>query len=423
MTLSVYHRTFLVAHPGARMNYAVPRILSSAGLLDRVYTDFCATSNWSRFLRRVPDRFRPKFLQLFLARNLKNIPDDKITAFNLHGLHCQYRVRMAKTPAERTRTYLWSGSKFCQKILSKGFGNAAAVYTFNSSGLELLQAAQRKGLLAVMEQTIAPKRVECELVASEAERFPGWEAAEGHDELAVKMIDREGAEWQATDVIICGSEFVREGIVRCGGPAEKCVVVPYGVDMLSPQRGEGSRSPDEVASINLQPSTLNRPLRVLTVGAVGLRKGSPYVLQAARRLKGQAQFRMVGTLAVTLQTQAQLREHLELIGRVPRNEVRQHFEWADVFLLPSVCEGSATVSYEALAYGLPVICTPNTGSVVRDGVDGFIIPMRDVDAIQDRLERLASDIDLRVYMSAKARERAEEFTLAAYGRRLVSALS
>jgi glycosyltransferase involved in cell wall biosynthesis len=132
---------------------------------------------------------------------------------------------------------------------------------------------------------------------------------------------------------------------------------------------------------------------------------------------------MVGTLAVTLQTQAQLREHLELIGRVPRNEVRQHFEWADVFLLPSVCEGSATVSYEALAYGLPVICTPNTGSVVRDGVDGFIIPMRDVDAIQDRLERLASDIDLRVYMSAKARERAEEFTLAAYGRRLVSALS
>src|SRR5208283_380502 len=111
------------------------------------------------------------------------------------------------------------------------------------------------------------------------------------------------------------------------------------------------------------------PLRVLTVGTVGLRKGSPYVLEAAKQLTGKAVFRMVGGIGVTREAETQLREHLELTGAVSRNEIAKHFEWADVFLLPSICEGSATVTYEALAHGLPVICTPNTGSVVRDGME------------------------------------------------------
>src|SRR5262249_11308352 len=97
------------------------------------------------------------------------------------------------------------------------------------------------------------------------------------------------------------------------------------------------------------------------------------------------------------------------------------YAWADVFLLPSVCEGSATVTYEALAAGLPVVCTPNTGSVVRDGVDGFIVPVGDVDAIVERLERLA-DPSLRAEFSVRARGRAAEFTLDAYRRRLLAAL-
>ena len=101
----------------------------------------------------------------------------------------------------------------------------------------------------------------------------------------------------------------------------------------------------------------------------------------------------------------------------------EHYSWADVFLLPSLCEGSATVIYEALAHGLPVICTPNTGSVVRDGMDGFIVPIRDAATTAARLEQLAGDRELRTWMGANARQRASEFTVAAYGRRLLAALS
>ena len=78
---------------------------------------------------------------------------------------------------------------------------------------------------------------------------------------------------------------------------------------------------------------------------------------------------------------------------VPRSEVIRHYEWADIFLLPSLCEGSATSTYEALTAGLPVVCTPNCGSVVRHGTEGYLVPIRDPGAISDRLEALATDAE------------------------------
>jgi glycosyltransferase involved in cell wall biosynthesis len=97
-----------------------------------------------------------------------------------------------------------------------------------------------------------------------------------------------------------------------------------------------------------------------------------------------------------------------------------HYGWADVFVLPSLCEGSATVCYEALASGLPVITTPNAGSVVRDGIDGFIVPIRDAEAIAARLEMLISDPRILDQMSGNAALRAAEFTVKKYGERLLS---
>jgi glycosyltransferase involved in cell wall biosynthesis len=161
---------------------------------------------------------------------------------------------------------------------------------------------------------------------------------------------------------------------------------------------------------------------VLVLGAVGLRKGSPYVRAAAAQLKGKAIFRMVGAVNVLPKERAALSEAVELTGALPRSEVAEHLEWADIFLLPSLCEGSAGATYEALAAGLPVICTPNTGSVVRDGVEGFIVPIRNPEAIVEAIDQLARHPELRRTMADNARKRAAEFDLSSYGRRLVEAL-
>jgi glycosyltransferase involved in cell wall biosynthesis len=107
---------------------------------------------------------------------------------------------------------------------------------------------------------------------------------------------------------------------------------------------------------------------------------------------------------------------------VPRPEVVEHLRWADVFLLPSVCEGSATASYEALLAGKPVVATPNTGAPVRDGVDGLIVPVHDAATIADRLGALADDPDRVGRMQVAAAARATDLTVARYGERLLAAV-
>jgi glycosyltransferase involved in cell wall biosynthesis len=258
-----------------------------------------------------------------------------------------------------------------------------------------------------MEQVIAPLRFEISLLREEHQVFPDWQLAYWDDKNTAEFCAREEAEWGAADLILCGSEFVRDSIATCGGPANRGVIVPYGVDAelsFSPRMSHGG------------------PIRVLVVGAVGLRKGSPYVQAAAERLKNRAVFRMVGPLDTLPKVRATLSEAVELTGAVPRSEIGKHFAWADLFLLPSLCEGSATVTYEALAAGLPVICTPHAGSVVRDGIDGVIVPIRNADAIVEAVDRLNRHPDLRRAMAESAKRRAAEFDLRAYGRRLVAAL-
>jgi glycosyltransferase involved in cell wall biosynthesis len=110
------------------------------------------------------------------------------------------------------------------------------------------------------------------------------------------------------------------------------------------------------------------------------------------------------------------------LSQVPRSQIREEFRRADIFVLPTLAEGMALVHLEAMACGVPVITTSHCGSVVRDEVDGFIVPARDATALADRLQQLLEDRPLRMQMGASSRERAREFTWTRYGERLLTVL-
>ncbi len=395
----------MVAQIGARMHYAVPEIFQAAGCLDHFYTDVSAGAELQAISRLMPRTLQPQLFRRFVARTPR-VERAKTTALNPFGLAYALRRAMCRSPTQETAIDLWAGRRFCEQIVAKGFGAAGAVYVFNSAGLEIEIAAHERGLGIILEQTIAPRRIGAEVIAREAQKFPGWEPPSAQDELTETFAAREQAEWHKADLILCGSSFVRDGIAACGGPVERCLVLPYGVDNTPAARR------------TIRPGGR---LRVLSVGQVGLRKGSPYIAAAAKRMQRDAEFRLVGPVALAPAAQADMARHVTLTGSVPRAELHAHYRWADVFLLPSLHEGSATVVYEALAAGLPVICTHNTGSIVTDGREGFIIPVCDADAIVDRLTRL-QDPGLRETMSKQALATALRGSVGAYGERLLAAL-
>jgi len=403
-----------VAQLGARMHYAVPRILHEHGLLERFYTDLHSKNAVLDVVRKLPSFLFSGSVESLLDRVPRGVPRRKITSFPRLGLAYFFRRKTARTGQALQNAHLWMGQAFNQKVIRSEGKSPDGYYVFNTAGLEILEHARQTNRTGILEQTIAPLEVEKRILKEEARRHPEWTDTRNFGRYNhVRMVEREQREWEEADQILCGSAFVADGIAKCGGPREKCTIVPYGVELKPVVRSKSLGSLEKEA---------DRPLRVLTVGTVGLRKGIPYVYRAAKELEEAAQFRVVGPVNIPPPAVAKLKKCAEVTGSVPRTEVPDHYSWADVFLLPSLCEGSATVCYEALRHGLPVVTTPNAGSIVRDEKEGFIVPIRDGRATAEALKRFIEDRALLQSMSESAKMRARKGSLKAYANRLLDAL-
>jgi glycosyltransferase involved in cell wall biosynthesis len=395
------------------MHYAVPALLHRAGMLERLYTDLCADAGWLRHVARlVPRHAAPVALKRLLGRHAPGVPAQKIVSFTRFGVSRFLKAARAVSHGQRLRHYAAQNARFGELVLRHGLGEADALYAFNAAAVEMARAARQRGLWVVLEQTSAPQAHYERLIAEERQRWRDWEPGSVEPDDWMALSQREQEEWQLADAIICGSAHVAECIRAEGGPAEKCTVVPYGI------RAEEFR-----AARTGRPET-PAPLRVLCVATVCLGKGIPYLMQAASMLpRTVAQVRLVGPVLFSDNATAQLRQVMDVAGAVPRSSIVKEYAAADVFVLPTLSEGSATVCYEALAACMPVITTPAAGAVVRDGVDGFIVPIRDPQAIAERLALLAADRAMLRQMSAAAAERAQQYTWDEYGRRLIAAVT
>ena len=149
---------------------------------------------------------------------------------------------------------------------------------------------------------------------------------------------------------------------------------------------------------------------VLFAGQISLRKGIPYLLEAFARVRHPGKHL---TLAGSVQDNVRElmtklpTEHVTFTGNLPQPEIAARMARSHVLALASVEEGLALVQGQALACGCPVVASVATGAedLFSDGVEGFIVPDRDTDALADRLQQLADDRTLRDRMSTAALER------------------
>jgi glycosyltransferase involved in cell wall biosynthesis len=370
---------FIVAQLGARMHYALPLIFHEAGMLERFYTDaYIGNKPWlERALGLVPAPLRPAGASRLLDRKEERIPPAKVTSFDAFGLRYARAQRRANGTAELTRIYADFGRRFCERIVARN-PDADAIWAFDGAALELFRWARQRGIRCVLEQTLAPRQVLCRLLLEESERWPGWEPGlelpPGPDALA----EREEEEWQLADRIVTGLSFVTDGIHQCGGPAHKCTVVAYGVDIAR-----------FLPAVPLTDQSCAGRLRVLFAGEVGLRKGTPYLLEALRQLgPDEVEARFAGRVALAPEKLAPYGEVATFLGPVPRSHMAALYRWADVLVMPSLSETGPVVVCEALAAGVYVITTPNARSVLSgDSAFGEIVPIRSVEAIAAALRR------------------------------------
>jgi len=265
-----------------------------------------------------------------------------------------------------------------------------ALIAISGSSLKAGRDVQARGGRFICDRGSSHQRYQERIVTEEYRRW-------GVDRTVadIRDIHREEQIYQVADAITVPSNFAARSFIESGLPAGKIHVIPYGVRLE-----QFKRTGDP---------PINR-FEVLYAGTVSLRKGFPYLLQAFAQLRSTTKrLRVAGAIHPDMKTLLGRlpQHHVEFLGPVPQERMSDLMSTSHLMVLPSIEEGLALVQGQALACGCPVLCSTNTGGedLFTDGIEGFIVPIRDVAALHDRMQRLTDDPALQSRMSEAALRR------------------
>ena len=258
------------------------------------------------------------------------------------------------------------------------------------AGPKAAALVQRRGGKYVVDRGSTHKRFQDEALAAE---FARWGVPFVH--ATEYIIVREEDSYAQANAISVPSTVAKRSFVAQGVAASKVEVIPYGVRL------------DRFHRTGQPPGD---SFEVLFAGQVSLRKGIPYLLQAFAKLRHpNKRLTVVGSIQDHIRPLLERlpMESVTFVGSIPQGELIDRMSRSHVMLLPSVEEGLALVQAQSMACECPVIATEATGSedLFTDGVEGFIVKDRDVDALADRMQAIADDPALRPRLAAAARLR------------------
>ncbi|MDY3746326.1 MAG: glycosyltransferase family 4 protein [Lachnospiraceae bacterium] len=208
----------------------------------------------------------------------------------------------------------------------------------------------------------------------------------------------------AADKVLMASHFVKKSIlnrINSKDLERKIQVIPYGAS---------------IADFNYHTRTYQKgkKLSLLIVANISKRKGTDYLIKAMEGLQGKAvQLNMIGapdTGGEILLDKIKHVSNINYYGKIPHAEIHKFFNQSDVFVLPSLAEGSSLSVYEAIAAGMPCIVTENVGSVIEDKKDGLIIEAKSSKAIIDAILYFLDNPDEVERMSVNTQKTIKEFS-------------
>ncbi len=397
---------------GARRSYATAEIFHRSNILDSLYTDLFFSSTQADILTRIAKRIGSHSVSRMAGRSSCTLPSDLVWQSRTRALPHLLRPRRQRSLSQELQSSCNYSDSIAEAVM-KHIDCNTVLYTVNREAPKLGEFVRNNGGRVIVEQTITTLEHERKtLIEAEEKVRRILKNIPVLEETTQKKInwfyDRETTELDNADGIICVSNYVSESLRKIGLPDDKLKVVPSGLSLPNLRERKASRY---------------RPLRVLFVGAVSLRKGAPVFLEMARRLASEMEFRMVGQQSLPSTYLASFQDAVEFVGPIPRAKVEDHWSWGDVLLFPSFNEGAAMVTYEALAHGLVVVCSRQSGSLVKEGINGFIVQPWDVDRIEECLLSINSDLELRDNLFEGAFSNRKDVSIERYGNDLVSAVS
>lgn len=317
------------------------------------------------------------------------------------GYQTPLSIRLSRFTRYNQPFQRWSDYLFDRTVARRLSERCAGLFLgFAGACSHSVQRANELGYTTAVERSSTHIRTQRKLLSDEYERFgaPGQPVSLAH-------VEREEREYEEAQYVVTPSDFTSKTLQEHGVEPEKIIQIPFGTntDFTPPERnGTGT-------------------FTLLFAGEVSLRKGIQYLLPAWDRLSlPDAELVIAGRISDTvaeLVDQYEDDDSIRFVGWT--DEMDALYRDASAFVLPSIEEGSARVTYEAMAWQLPVVTTPNSGWVGSDGEHGLEVPIRDVDSLADGIQSLYEDDFRRQKLGVNARELVvSEYTWDDYGDRV-----
>jgi len=346
---------------GAREHYAIPRALQLGGLLSEFITDL--------WIKRFTGRFHPALASI------------QVNAPNIAALTFEFKayVTGAKNWDLITRRNEWFQQRAVDTLQKQPANGPRTVFAYSYAAEQIFKLARERGWRTVLGQ-IDPGPADEQVVARLHENNGAWEPA------PKEYWDQWHNECALADRIVVNSAWSSDALLGEGLPPEKIRVLPLAYDTAIQAKSFQRCYPKAFTSA--------RPLRVLFLGQIKLRKGVRQLLDAVQLLADEnIEFWFVGPAQVNLPAR------VKWFGVVPRVKVDKYYKDADVFILPTLSDGFGLTQLEAQSWKLPVIASRYCGEVVCDGVNGVILNEVSGEAIADVLLKFLRAPELLSAMS------------------------
>lgn len=384
-------------------SYKTALLVQNAGLLEKYYTTlyFKPDSFWGQTISSLATRFsRLKSLlkKLKSNRHLEGLESQKVVSIPIPEL--AGRIWRHIPLAGDIIPWNLLTDNFFDLIVSRKINGCDIFHGWLGYSLHTLKRLNGDGTKILIDMYTAHPNFRKELLKEEYEMFnlnyqppdqPLWEKYLKEIELA--------------DHLIAPSPHVYETCILQGVPKNKIKIIPFGIDI---DRFKPTEKKDKV-------------FRIIYVGAMSINKGVYYLLEAFKQLRlPRSELVLIGALQpefkAILANYDGLFKH---VCFVPHDQLANWYGNSSVFVFPSLTEGSALVTFEAMACGIPSVVTENSGSVVRNDMDGFVIPIRDIETLKEKMLFLYENEERRKEMGKSARKYVGNFTWGKYGERLI----
>lgn len=396
----------LLAHPGTQYARHLATELQARGCLHRFWTGLVLPEfGWIGSLLRLCPSILGKY---FSNRIAIGLPGSRVRNLPLIEL----RARRALSSHDAEAVYFKRNNDFQEAIPDSEIQGADVVVGYDTSSWILARRAKDLGKCFILDQSIGHPAEKEKVFEGLRGRFPGWSTSVPKKDRVLLECERE--EHDLADLIVVPSDFVKETLILEGVNAAKIRVIPFGTNL-------GLFHPPHETKAAEREKTV-----FLFVGGLTARKGVPVLLEAWRRLSlDHDELWLVGCGEIPAGERQTLPTTVKLLGQKSPAEVASLMRQADVFVFPSFYEGLAQVQVEAMASGLPVISTREAGAsgLVKEGINGFIVPAGDADALAGRMRQLAADPSLRLQMRQAAVTCRDELSWRVYGQKWADMLN